>query len=433
MTRHRRAVPAAGAAALAAAVLAACGSSTKTTTTVTRPAATTTTSASPSGGGAGAAVVGTPGSASSQLAQGTTGTAGSSLAGQPAALLVRPFSSASPWNTTVDTASVDASSDALLLRARTRIGVQETGNRLTTAPRVLNDGLFINTTKWTDPVVDTASGTTTQLVCRQLPPDCGDGPSVTSLPIPSDVSPLPQYDGWFTVEDRANGIAYDMWRARRARTGTVISYQFMRAWSLNGPGFQTPNAVSARGSGLPLFAGLVLPEEIQTGRIEHALAISLPGPAQRTYVQPASSTDGVGDLNSLPEGARIRLKAGATLGRLPPRTNVRAAQAIFQALRRYGAIVVDRSRVPTLYAKLNFNWSAPLRGPSGDLLDASGRPLAGRVSRLANQGTPLLRGNEVQGLRVSDFEVVSLPPLHTFPPLRSTQAATVQTFTPVVP
>ncbi len=172
---------------------------------------------------------------------------------------------------------------------------------------------------------------------------------------------------------------------------------------------------------------MILPEEIQAGRIDHALAMSVPGPAQRVYVQPASSTDGNGDLRSLPEGARIRLRGNVTLdsiqrryldrrcddplfglrtrrrGRLcrrydfPSRTNRRAASAIILALKRYGAIIVDRARVPTLYAKLNANWSSVLRNDAGDLLDSNGAPFPANESDRRHHGTPLLRGNESRG------------------------------------
>jgi len=60
---------------------------------------------------------------------------------------------------------------------------------------------------------------------------------------------------------------------------------------------------------------------MQNGQIDHALAISVPAPATRNYVPPASTTDGNGATGSLPEGARIRLKADAQLHpqtQLPP-------------------------------------------------------------------------------------------------------------------
>ena len=116
-----------------------------------------------------------------------------------------------------------------------------------------------------------------------------------------------------------------MWRARRV--GDVISYQFIKRWALNGPGYSAPAtqdasaAVGARGSGLPLFAGVIQPNELRQGRIDHALAISVPGPAQRIFVQPASVTNGINVTTSLPEGARLRLKSS-----LPARQASRAAR-----------------------------------------------------------------------------------------------------------
>jgi hypothetical protein len=408
-------------------------------------------------------------------------TADAASVGGSRAIILRPFSASSPWNTLVNGEPVDRRSEQWISEAQVRRGVvEEAGRAPRIEPRRITDGVFINTRRWTVPIVDEEGGVTTRVVCRQLPPYCGDGANVKELTIPPNESPLPEYDGWFTVVNREEGVAYDLWRARRGTTGNVISYQFMRKWDLDGPGFLEPNTVSARGSGLPLFAGLIHPEEIQAGRIEHALAISLPGPAQRNYVQPASSTDGNGRLTSIPEGARIRLKRSVTFEelrrrvdprcddpifgittrddgtldeslrrqscreyRFPGRTNERAARAIISALQRYGAIVVDRSRVPTLYARLNVDWSAPLRNAEGDLLAPDGDPLTA-AQRASDEpiSTPLLRGNEVEGLRVSDFEVVQVRgPILKFPSLQSVQAqslrgragAAPQTSTPGIP
>jgi len=452
MTARPRALSLLLAGGLASAAVTGCGTAgepartterQRTTRTVVQ---TTTVAAQPiqTGTAAGAAAPGI----------GSTDTSG----------IIRPFAANSPWNTPIQGAQVDPSSDRFMREARRRIGATEVTNRAETRvdDRLLDDPLYINLRKWTVPVVDETNAVETRVVCRQppLPPIegsatderalCGDGHAVRSLLIPPDESPLPQYDGWFTVLNRREGVAYDLWRARRAQDGGSISYQFMRRWDLNGPGFLAPNRVSARGSGLPLFAGLILPEEIRAGRIEHALAISVPAPAQRIYVQPASSTDGIGRTSSLPEGARIRLKNRVTLRSIrrrftdprcenplfglrrnrrdqlcrryefPARTNRVAASALITALHRYGAIVVDRARVPTLYAKQNFDWSQPLRDDNGQLLDATGEPF--RPGR-RRQGTPLLRGNELQGLRLSDFEVVTVGQLLRFPQLGRVEVA----------
>jgi len=367
-----------------------------------------------------------------------------------ATAIFRPFAADSPWNTTVTGRPVDAASERMILEAQERVGVIERGDVVATERRSIDEPLFINTTAWTVPIVDEENGVQTRLVCRQIPPDCGDGRRVQTLLVPPDASPKPQYDGWFTILNRREGVAYDLWRARRA--GDVISYDFMRRWALNGPGYQKPASVSARGSGLPLFAGVLLPEEVAAGRIEHALAISVPRPPQGSYLQPASATDGHGRPTSLPEGARIRLRADRydDLANLPtcrgrlldaegeyrsdciaPRTNRKAARAILTALREYGAIVVDRSRTPTLYAKLNADWTEPLRGPDGRFLAPDGRTPLPRRHQTREQATPLLRGNEVQFLRLSDFEVLELGRSHQFPPVDG--SAPAQTFTPVVP
>ena len=116
--------------------------------------------------------------------------------------------------------------------------------------------------------------------------------------------------------------------------------------------------------------GMIQPNELRRGRIEHALAISVPGAAQRIFMAPASVTNGVNVIGSLPEGARLRLKSAYTTRKLPRGANRRSAEALITALRTYGAIVVDRSITPTLYAR-----------------------------RSSDSGT-LLLGNELQGIRL---------------------------------
>jgi hypothetical protein len=304
----------------------------------------------------------------------------------------RFFNDSSPWNKRIDTARVDPHSNRMIELAHERVGVIELpGSGDPTIKRnMVDEGLYINTTRWTVPVV--AGGRPTSLVCRQLV--CGDGADTTVLNIPDDVDPDPRYDGWYTVFDTSASVAYDLWRARREDDDT-ISYNYMRKWDLNGPGFSDLYHEGARGSGLPLFAGLIRPGELESGEIQHALAISLPGPAAGIFVQPASSTDGTGRSASIPEGARIRLKRDVILPPpVDPRTGKvikltkqqqRLADAIVACLRTYGAIVVDRAAVPTLYAQR-------------DVTDG------------------LIRGNELQGLRLDDFEVMPLGTKHRYPP-----------------
>lgn len=309
--------------------------------------------------------------------------------------LARPFAAGSPWNTPVDTLAIDRRSRRWVQRASRRLAVVASRNQAgvdTTERRAKDLRLYVNTCAWTPAIVGEGEGRPVRVVCRQR--NCGPvAKAVHSLRIADDVAPLPEFDGWFSVIDESAGVGYDMWRARRV--GAVISYQFIKRWLLDGPGFSPPatrdpvGAVGARGSGLPLFAGVIQPSELRQGRIEHALAISVPGPAQRIFVAPASVTNGVNALQSLPEGARLRLKSSFRLGKLTPGANRRSAEAIVSALRTYGAIVVDRSITPTLYAA---------RGDYGTLL----------------------LGNELQGIELGDLDVVQTGSLLRYPPLEST-------------
>lgn len=372
-------------------------------------------------------------------------------------ILERPFSSDSPWNTPIADAAVDRRSDELIRKAQKRVGQEEVlaedtltnvtadNDRSTSVEfrDLSGEGVVINNEKWTVPVFSNSQPNAVNRVaiCRQS--DCGED-AVTSVTIPLDACPDPRYDGWMTVLDANQQIALDFWRGRCEADGS-LSYHFVKKWDLGGPGFQQPTGVSARGSGLPLFAGLITPEEIRDGRIDHALAMSVPGAAQRRYVQPASRTDGTGLVTSLPEGARIRLKAD--VARQVARTLVRrnadalgvdtrslaeireeqrelrrnrnltdeerarlreerrnapldtngsdlrktntvrgAARTIVTALQEYGAIIVDRSAAPTMYAQRNANWEGIL---------------------------PL---NIIQDIRLSAFEVLQLGPIFQDPP-----------------
>jgi hypothetical protein len=304
------------------------------------------------------------------------------------------FSPESPWNTAVEALPKAPDSTKMLKLARRRVGVEELpddkGYR--NVERVARQGFAVNSERWAPLVVEAGGkgAVNTPMVCRQA--QCG--PPAEEVParllLPAGTTPAPSYDGWLSVIDRAKGVGYDFWRARREDDGS-ISYQFAKTWKLDGPGFSKPvaddpvRAPGARGSGLPLFAGVIGPAELQAGEINHALALSVPGLARGVYVQPASVTDGVGSPESLPAGARIRLKASAMKSQ-PKGGDVRpSVEAILVALRKYGAIIVDRASVPTLYA-------------------AAGTPPS------------LVKENELHWLKLKDFEVISLPKILKDPP-----------------
>lgn len=289
----------------------------------------------------------------------------------------------SPWNVSVAGEPVHPASAALLRSAGS------------------GDGVHLGTRDRAVPVV--SGGVPTLVTCRQV--RCGDGGADLTLDIPADVDPDPLSEGWLTVLEPEEGLAHDLWRARREGDGS-ISHHYLRTWHFRGPGFNQPDVASAHGSGLPLLGGLVRPGELERCQVDHALAISVPHPSADHFVQPASWTDGDNRADgALPEGARLRLDTGvrldpplepATGEPLPFPADRRArAECLVEALQRYGAFVVGRAAVPTLHLER--------------VEAAAGRP-------------PLLGGWELQSLVLDDFSVVDFTDQQRFahPPADTT-------------
>ena len=92
----------------------------------------------------------------------------------------------------------------------------------------------------------------------------------------------------------------------------------------------------ATASGLALTAGLLRPEEIARGRIDHALAFTTPYVRNR-IVAPAVKGDGrQRDPLAMPMGTHIQLDPSADITSLP-----RPERIIARALKVYGAYLVD--------------------------------------------------------------------------------------------
>lgn len=186
-------------------------------------------------------------------------------------------------------------------------------------------------------------------------------------------------DGWLVLYDPQTKISYDYIAATPYRDdecygfeGGLVGEKILQAgvvdfFDLQGPGASPAGYYSARAVGTPLLAGLILPEDIESGEISHALAFAIPGPRNTgwnpyepessDYFYPTSTTETDfynTDHNALAAGQRIRLKAalvdeeGAVLdeSQFAPITHIYLA-----ALRTYGAYLVDNAGGFTFYAE----------------------------------------------------------------------------------
>jgi len=111
----------------------------------------------------------------------------------------------------------------------------------------------------------------------------------------------------------------------------------------------------ASATGLPLAGGLITKEDIDRGRIDHALSLGLVNTSANsilragTFAFPAQRSDGRSpDPSSIPEGARLVLDPELDIASLDLSP---FARMLAEAAQRYGMIVHDGSQATMIYAE----------------------------------------------------------------------------------
>jgi hypothetical protein len=119
-----------------------------------------------------------------------------------------------------------------------------------------------------------------------------------------------------------------------------------------------------RWNGLAILPGLVRYDEVfGGGEIQHAFRVTVR--ATNGYVWPASHRAG-GNVQALPMGARLRLKASKDLSGFRPEL-----QKIFRAMQRYGLIVADNGSDMYISGAFDPRWDNNVLNPAFRALNAS--------------------------------------------------------------
>jgi hypothetical protein len=227
------------------------------------------------------------------------------------------------------------------------------------ASAVQHSGPWINTSRYSVPVYVVAADQAPVRVTVNgffSPGDRGYRlqQDFASVPLPSNARPADGSDAQLVVYQPSTGTLWDFWRLQKNLLGGWTA-----GWGGKLVGVSTnagimPPGYGATATGLPLLGGLMTIDELRSGHIDHALALSMPDTRADTFVWPAQSTDGRGGAGTVPEGTRFRLPANLDIDALglPPLTAM-----IAKAVQRYGAIVRDRAGSVTLYGQDPMPWT----------------------------------------------------------------------------
>ena len=181
--------------------------------------------------------------------------------------------------------------------------------------------------------------------------DCGTD---VRFRIPAHAVPTTGSDHHLAVLDPTSDRELDMWIAERsASDGWAAGSRFTFPVSAGGPCAVGQRCNGAVAAGFSLMGGVIRPEEIAAGSIDHALVFTTPKTRAGVIACPASHTDGkYSDPGAMPEGARIQLD---------PAFDVAATtwpawkKTIARALQRYGAYLGDTGGTVAIRGEADVN------------------------------------------------------------------------------
>ncbi len=275
---------------------------------------------------------------------------------------LRFFSSSSIWNRPLSAGTpLDRSSAS----------VAGAFDQVVAAEQAAGVGPWIGTTDYSVPVYSVAADQPTVTVKLLHTPEPALSAAWRFVPLPPDAKPAAGHDGNLVVWQPSTDRLWEFWQLAHGARGWHATWGgAIRKVSLNSgvfgqgawPGAEPWWGVSA--SSLSIAGGLITFEDLEHGKIEHALAMAIPGVRAGVYSSPARRTDGKStNPLALPEGAHLRLNPNLDLAglHLPKLTLM-----IAEAAQRYGIFIRDGAGNVQFFAQDPSSLSSnPYKGPSG--------------------------------------------------------------------
>ncbi len=242
-----------------------------------------------------------------------------------------PFSSSSPWNTS--------------------LGANANYQKIISPGFSSNGGANLNCRHWSYPV----------FVASETDPERNfywrdSGELIARMRLPDAARADVKADGSLIIINETHDADVEMWQAKRRPNGDFEGSVTVKH-NLRGTGFYQ-DYQGTRAGGMSALGGLIRRDELIHRNIPHALAVAVQGsamnrnaPGGRPYVWPASHADGAtGD----DYGTTGNLYMGSLLA-IPPDADLKSLKlsgqgmAIAKALQDYGAYVVDMGDANIIY------------------------------------------------------------------------------------
>jgi len=240
-----------------------------------------------------------------------------------------PFASDSPWNTPIGD-NPGVASDTATMIARFAQTHDQFG------------GLWVGVIRNVVPVYFADASTTTFDVPLSEPNE-GIASVLTGVPIPSHALADCGYDRFLTIWDTSANRIHEFYRAEQGSDGSWTAGTGNSMDTVTGSGIYTGNGSRSsqgiRASGSSMLAGLIWPNELAAGQINHALAAGYEFIRSGGPVAPFTASDGLNDdAAAIPMGSRLQLDPSLDLSTL----GLQAWElTIAEALQTYGMFIVD--------------------------------------------------------------------------------------------
>ena len=182
---------------------------------------------------------------------------------------------------------------------------------------------------------------------------CSDfrGDTGSTIPIPADTPLNGSSDDPVVIDQPSSHTEWELWQLHHEGGSWSACWGGSLDTATSDGVFPYPYGLAA--SGISYLATDVTESDVQSGSIDHAIALQMPT-CTAPEVAPADRTDCSHDPGQPPYGTWFRFPSGL---RMPSRLTP-FAQMVFRAIQRYGLVLTDQAGAVMIEAESPADWAA---------------------------------------------------------------------------